>query len=344
MSKKTIKYGIVGFSRNQFDKQSAYGILEAIFSQIRKKHADKEIEIVSGYTNSGVPKIAYELADKFGFMTVGSSAEQALTVRSGVYPVKKVILKGKRFGDESADFVNYIDGLIRIGGGPQSRKETELFKNLNSDKPLSSLVKEFEVDWYGDKPKARKEAIEIQGLQIIEDFISQEYHDELISKIDEEDWSNELSRRVQHYGYKYDYRARSINSSMKVAELPNWVNPLIEKILELNLMDSRPDQMIINEYQPGQGISNHIDCEPCFGDKIISVSLGSTAVMNFTNPRTKAQLPKVLRPKSVVLLEGESRYNWMHGIPGRKSDKINDERKSRERRISLTFRNVKLEV
>lgn len=153
MLKKKIKYGIVGFSRNQFDKQSANQILSNLFDKIKEKHKGKEIEIVSGYTNSGVPKIAYKLADKLGFITVGFSAEQALKVRSGVYPVKKVILKGNKFGEESQDFIRYIDGLIRIGGGPQSRKEMEMFKQLHSEKALNTIVKEYEVEWYGEMPK-----------------------------------------------------------------------------------------------------------------------------------------------------------------------------------------------
>ncbi|MEM7373742.1 MAG: hypothetical protein AAF587_34285 [Bacteroidota bacterium] len=149
MAKQLIKYGVVGFSRNQFDKQSAYQILDHLFKQIKEKHSHKEIEIVSGYTNAGVPKIAYELADAYGFITVGFSAEQALTVRSGVYPVRKVILKGKKFGDESEDFIRYIDALIRVGGGKQSRKETERFKTLYQDKSLEFYLKEYEVEWYG---------------------------------------------------------------------------------------------------------------------------------------------------------------------------------------------------
>lgn len=145
--KQTIKYGIVGFSRNQFDKKRATEILEELFESIKSKHLDKEIEIVSRYTNSGIPQIAYELSDKFGFITVGFSANQALKVRSGVYPVSKVILKGEKFGDESEDFVNYIDELIRIGGGKQSRHETELFKRLNVHKEIDSILKEYEVEW-----------------------------------------------------------------------------------------------------------------------------------------------------------------------------------------------------
>ena len=147
--KKLIRYGIVGFSRNQFDKKAATQILNELFQEIKEKHPNKTIEIVSGYTNSGVPKIAYELSEKFGFVTVGFSAKQALKVRSGVYPVEKVILKGERFGDESQDFIRYIDALIRVGGGKQSRDETALFKDLNSYKSTKSILKEFEVEWYG---------------------------------------------------------------------------------------------------------------------------------------------------------------------------------------------------
>ncbi|MFK7747860.1 MAG: hypothetical protein AB8B65_05695 [Kordia sp.] len=146
--KPTVKYGIVGFSRNQFDQKAAHEILQNEFQKIKEKHTDETVEIVSGYTNSGVPKIAYELAEKFDFVTVGFSAKQALRVRSGVYPVKKKIIRGNRFGAESEDFVRYIDALIRVGGGIQSRHETELFKTLHADTLNDSILKEFEVDWY----------------------------------------------------------------------------------------------------------------------------------------------------------------------------------------------------
>jgi hypothetical protein len=144
-----IKYGVVGFSRNQFDKKTAREILREEFQSIHEKYPKTTIEIVSGYTNSGVPKIAYQLADIFGFVTVGFSAQQALRVRSGVYPVQKKIIKGNKFGDESEAFIAYIDALIRVGGGKQSRHETELFKKRHSEKGIDGILSEFEVDWYG---------------------------------------------------------------------------------------------------------------------------------------------------------------------------------------------------
>ena len=57
---------------------------------------------------------------------------------------------------------------------------------------------------------------------------------------------------------------------MQIGELPDWVTFISERMIEKNLMEYLPDQLIINEYQPGQGISPHIDCEPCFEDTIAS--------------------------------------------------------------------------
>ncbi|TCI95068.1 hypothetical protein [Tenacibaculum sp. M341] len=150
MKYEIVRYGVVGFSKNKFDKKTAYKLLDNLFKELKEKHTDAIIEVVSGYTNSGIPKIAYELADKYGFITVGFSAKQALKVVSGTYPVSKVILKGEKFGEESAEFISYIDHLIRIGGGPQSRKETKLFTDKILIKKNDSILIEHEVDWYGE--------------------------------------------------------------------------------------------------------------------------------------------------------------------------------------------------
>ena len=145
-----IKIGVVGFSRNQFDKLEATRKLKSILWTLAKDKNPQSFELVSGYTASGVPKIAYILADELGIETVGFSAKQALNVRNGVYPVKKVILVGQKFGDESEKFVEYIDILIRIGGGKQSRHEVTLFQKLHATDDLANLLFEEEVTWFGN--------------------------------------------------------------------------------------------------------------------------------------------------------------------------------------------------
>ena len=147
---KKIKIGVVGFSRNQFDKADAQRKLKAVLAFLTKENDPQSFELVSGYTASGVPKIAYILADELGIETVGFSVKQATKVKSGVYPVKKTIIVGEKFGDESNAFIAYIDLLIRIGGGQQSRQEVELFKKLHEGKDLSRILFEEEVNWFGN--------------------------------------------------------------------------------------------------------------------------------------------------------------------------------------------------
>ena len=82
-----------------------------------------------------------------------------------------------------------------------------------------------------------------------------------------------------------------------------------------------PDQIIINEYQSGQGISAHIDCVSCFEETIASLSLGSPCIMEFSHTRTQQKIPLLLEPRSLIILSGDARYHWQHALPVRKTDR-----------------------
>ena len=185
----------------------------------------------------------------------------------------------------------------------------------------------------------------IRGLQYIENYISVADHYWLLARIDEQQWLGDLKRRVQHYGFKYDYRTRKVSRDMRIGELPKWLTiqgvPVVYKLEKEGYMPEGTDQVIVNEYQPGQGISSHIDCEPCFKNTIVSLSLGSGCVMNFTNKFDKTKkIPVWLAPRSIVVLRDEARYDWLHGIAARKWDEWDRHKYVRERRVSLTFRKV----
>ena len=99
----------------------------------------------------------------------------------------------------------------------------------------------------------------------------------------------------------------------------------------------------MNEFLPGQGISAHIDCVPCFANTVASLSLGSRCIMDFSNPKTGEKKSIVLIERSLIVLSGPARYEWQHAIPARKSDIINGAKIERGRRVSLTFRNIILD-
>ncbi len=146
-----MKIGVVGFSQRFFDHDLAKSLLNQAIVQLTKGMNPRDIEIVSGLTNAGVPKLAYQIAHKRGYTTIGISAKRALRVNSGIFPCDKQIIVGENFGDESEQFIEYIDYLIRVGGGSQSRKEVELFKEKKrlSGANLSTCLIEKEIEWLG---------------------------------------------------------------------------------------------------------------------------------------------------------------------------------------------------
>jgi alkylated DNA repair dioxygenase AlkB len=180
----------------------------------------------------------------------------------------------------------------------------------------------------------------VEGLRYLPGYLPEEEAARLLTIIDEQPWLTDLRRRVQHYGYKYDYTRRDIDRSLYLGPLPKWASRLAMRLHDEGLTEAVPDQLIVNEYAPGQGISPHIDCIPCFGPTIHSLSLGSHCEMSLLHSQTGEKQSLILEPGSLLALQGEARYVWRHSIPARKSDIVNGITVKRTRRVSLTFRTV----
>jgi alkylated DNA repair dioxygenase AlkB len=174
---------------------------------------------------------------------------------------------------------------------------------------------------------------------IVPDFVSRAEERELLGKIDAASWNRDLKRRVQQYGFRYDYKARAVSDRDRLGELPDWALEIAQRLVDCEYFASVPDQVIVNEYDPGQGISPHIDRTTCFGPTIASLSLGSDIVMDFIDETGKSGAV-VLPRRSMLVLRGSSRAIWRHGIAHRRRDVINAETFARKRRVSLTFRAV----
>lgn len=120
--------GIIGFSGKKFDSEKATSIIKKEFDKLYSIHGPY-INIVSGYTDLGIPAIAYREARKVGFHTVGVACKKANEYTT--YPCDSVYIHGDNWGDESKIFLDMLDILIRVGGGSQSFKEVELAKEKN---------------------------------------------------------------------------------------------------------------------------------------------------------------------------------------------------------------------
>lgn len=198
-----------------------------------------------------------------------------------------------------------------------------------------------------------------EGLHLIENFITETEERELLKLFDWIEESNLKNRQVKHYGYEFRYGSNDVDLD----------NPLIEKIppecdalwerLKGHGIDFRiPDQLTVNKYIPGQGIPSHVDRHSPFDNTILSLSLGSSVVMDWKHHSGK-YVPLVVLARSMLVMQGEARYDWQHGIQPRTWDPIIETRNSsidksehvrvitnnttpRDMRISLTFRKTKL--
>lgn len=191
----------------------------------------------------------------------------------------------------------------------------------------------------------KKDLIEVPGLIYEPNFITEEEESKLVELVDANEWNTDIRRRVQHYGWRYDYNDRQIDQSKRIGRLPNWAQELGGRLVKQRLMRAVPDQLIVNEYLGNQGISRHIDRTQNFTGEIATISLLETWSMLFRF-RDKKKVEKQLERRSVAVLTRDARYKWTHEIPARKYELFENQlggqyRVRRSRRISLTFRKTR---
>jgi hypothetical protein len=135
-----VKIGFVGYSGGKFDETKAIEIIDSIFDkiiEIAKQENEKDIVIISGATNMGIPKLVYERAVKDNLKTIGVMCKEGYTCE--LFPCDEIYALGNNWGDESDKFLSMLDVLFRIGGGPQSMAE------IKKAKEMGIYVSEFEL-------------------------------------------------------------------------------------------------------------------------------------------------------------------------------------------------------
>ena len=178
----------------------------------------------------------------------------------------------------------------------------------------------------------------IPGLRYVAEYLDVVTHDSLLASVDEGAWRDFGARRMQIYGYSYDLRK---GGAYPVEDLPAWAQAIAARLLRDGLMRDIADQLIVNDYTPGHGIPPHVDA-PLFTDTILSISLGSSCIMEFTTDAGGRE-EQFLEPMSALVIAGEARTVWKHAIPPRTHDVWAGREWPRARRVSLTFRKMRLQ-
>ncbi|TGO54930.1 hypothetical protein BOTNAR_0256g00160 [Botryotinia narcissicola] len=213
------------------------------------------------------------------------------------------------------------------------------------------------------------------GLVLYSNFISAEEEADIIASIQKDDrWCGIGKRQTMHYGAHFDYTTFCASDTW--TDVPDWIEGLVGRLPFKEEGNAEVDQFTVQYYPPGTGIPPHVDTHSAFGEYLYSLSLGSAVPMGFKrcglNEERKMRRPKRslgevsgdvrrrekaeedgeekwevwLRERSLLVMRGEARYGFAHGIRGRKFDVDGEEegeglKRRREGRWSLTMRSVK---
>ena len=162
------------------------------------------------------------------------------------------------------------------------------------------------------------------GMRLEEDFLAPDEEQALLAHIrglpltNAEYLQYTARRRTMSYGGKYDFAHQQLDEAPPI---PDWLQPLKARAAawaEVNADEIA--QALVSEYAPGTPLGWHRDV-PHY-EHIIGISLAGEGVMRFRRypPRredgrpARADLKRVLRPRSIYTLQGESRWRWQHAV------------------------------
>jgi alkylated DNA repair dioxygenase AlkB len=179
----------------------------------------------------------------------------------------------------------------------------------------------------------------LPGLFLYPDFIDETREKQLLDEIDSQIWIVDYLRRLQYYGYRNE-----LDKPYDLIPFPVPMPPLMyqlsQEMVEKKIILLQPDQVIINEYVPGEGIKPHKD-RAYYENQICGVNLGSGCIMRFIRGKNEEVIDVEIPRRSVYVMQDDARKKWKHAIPPRKKDYIEGNVKHRDRRVSITYRKVK---
>lgn len=182
----------------------------------------------------------------------------------------------------------------------------------------------------------------IPGLRLVRSFATEEEEKRLVVDISSGTWELLKRRRVQHFGARFSYAANGVAAT--TAPWPGWCASWSARLAALAEEDV-PNQITVNSYEPGQGISWHCDVHSSFGDAIYVISLLADTVIDFRPGGHGEEITQVHLPRrSLLVMQGAARYGFEHHISSRKCDVLDDGSvRPRSRRVSVTFRTLRRE-
>lgn len=195
--------------------------------------------------------------------------------------------------------------------------------------------------WDGQDHQSHSgEAIYVDGIFILKDFLSEVEENQLLEGLDGLPWDTSQSgRRKQNFGPKCNFKKRRLRLG-DFKGFPFVSKFVIDKFENVDILKGfQTIEQCSLEYDPSRGasIDAHIDDCWIWGERIITVNLLSDSVLTLTKYPEPADnqkynlflAPETRRPdslpdnvlvripmprRSLLVLTGEARYRWEHQI------------------------------
>eukprot|EP00931_Biecheleriopsis_adriatica_P118751 TRINITY_DN94079_c0_g1_i1.p1 TRINITY_DN94079_c0_g1~~TRINITY_DN94079_c0_g1_i1.p1 ORF type:complete len:311 (-),score=50.69 TRINITY_DN94079_c0_g1_i1:124-1056(-) len=203
-----------------------------------------------------------------------------------------------------------------------------------------------------------------EGLRYCRDFITSAEEAELDILLNQGPWVRHIkSRAQQFFGLVYYHTTHNVpalqpenviaQQGRPFSDLPPW---LLQRVLSTGAFprEGEVNQVAANEYLQNAGISSHVEDPTAFGPNLATLSLLSPVQLTLTPAEEELHgrdgqdhgnwVKILLEPCSLLLLQGDSRYGYRHGIRRSKRVHLADGKSLRRddsyRRVSLTFREL----
>uniref|UniRef100_A0A2K6G4V6 tRNA (carboxymethyluridine(34)-5-O)-methyltransferase ALKBH8 n=1 Tax=Propithecus coquereli TaxID=379532 RepID=A0A2K6G4V6_PROCO len=226
---------------------------------------------------------------------------------------KQIKAKHTLLRHEGIETVSYAtQNLVVANGGlgnGVSRKQ--LLPVLEKFGPVDALLmppnKPYSFARYKTTEESKKAYVTLNGKEIVDDLGQKIIL--YLNFVEKAQWK-ELEPQALPPGLMVIEEIISSEDEKMLLESVDWTEGTDNQNCYIK---HKPDQLTINQYEPGHGIPAHIDTHSAFEDEIVSLSLGSEIVMDFKHP-DGVTVPVLLPRRSLLVMTGESRYLWTHGF------------------------------
>ncbi|KAF2359069.1 Oxoglutarate/iron-dependent dioxygenase, partial [Trinorchestia longiramus] len=169
------------------------------------------------------------------------------------------------------------------------------------------------VDDWRTHPHHAGDPVQVEGVKLVLDFVSESEESELLKLLDEVPWDTSQSGRLkQNYGPKCNFKKRKVKLD-NFTGYPQFTKFLQDRFQEVELLrDFHTVEQCSLDYTPSRGssIDPHIDDCWIWGERIPTVSLMSDSVLTLTwyqGRDTRYNLPEVNTYPPVVDQAGRVR-------------------------------------